>query len=285
MQGFEAHASEFFAALVGLDRRVTRFWDKQKRDQARARLANIPLPQVKDYEVVSWSTICEQDGFEKDDLELIRNRIHILSKYFPKGFLEARRKELFEVVAEMSEDDTLANRAASALDNLLCSPLADSSDSNSKRVIKQVIERFITNEKYRKILSKITDWKDSILIQFLESTEDFILECNEDNSDDIYILFEAASELAKRNPLLVPSEFYETVKAILQGSIQGEWRTEDSVVGEIFKGQLELLLERYSSAFSDFENECKDLIAIYLINEEDSNEISDLEFSTEDESF
>lgn len=284
MQGFEAHASEFFAALVGLDRRVTRFWDKQKRDQARARLANIPLSQVKDYEVVSWSTICEQDGFEKDDLELIKNRIHILSKYFPKGFLEARIKELFDLIAEMSEDDNLANKAASALENLLSSSLADSSDGNSKRVIKQVIERFKFNQKYRKILSNITSWKDSVIIQFLELSEDFILECNEDNSDDIYILFEAVSELSKRNPLLVPIQFYESVKATLKGSLQGEWRTEDSIVGGIFKSQLELLWERYSSAFSDFKDECKDLIAAYLINEEETNEISELEFSIEDES-
>jgi len=283
MQGFESQAPEFFSALVGLDRRVARFWDKQKRDQVRARLASIPLSQVKNYEVESWSTICEQDGFEKDDLELLKQQIPSFSRYFTRSFLEVRRKELFKLIAEMSEEDALTNKAALALNHLLFSPLADLSDSNSKRVVVQIILRFKFNNKYRNLL-KLENWKDPLIIQFLELSEEFLLECSEDNSEDIYNLFEAVSELARRNPLLIPIEFYETVKATLKGSIQGEWRTENSAAREIFKRQLELLLERYSSAFSDFENECKDLIAVYLINEGDGNEISENEFSPEDES-
>ncbi|MHC0068335.1 hypothetical protein ACWATR_36635 [Nostoc sp. UIC 10890] len=281
MKGFDAQAPDFFASLVGLDRRVSQFWNKQKRDQARARLVNLSLTQLKAEYVESWATICEQDGFEADDFDLLNKRIAALCRYFPQRFQKSRSIELFKMLAEMAEDDILTNQSAAALKNLLNNSLAESSNEFSKRVIKQIIQRFRDNEKYRELLENVQKWKDPMIIHLLEISDDFLLECSEDNPDDIYYLFEAVSELSQRNHLLLPDEFYKTIKNTLSGLIQPEWRTEGSTAGEIFQSQIELLFARYSSAFADLIDECKDLIAEYIPKNDQNDEASNLDFDTE----
>ena len=53
-QGFEAGDPDFFAILVGLDSRVTKFWDGQKRAQARARLIEASAARMTAEQVHSW---------------------------------------------------------------------------------------------------------------------------------------------------------------------------------------------------------------------------------------
>lgn len=295
MQGFEEKAQDFFALLVGLDVRVGKFWGRQKRDQARARLAStslFQLAQAKQQEIESWAFICAQDGLEDNDLDLLRQKIGVLSKHFPKEFLQARSVELYKLLVEMTEDDNLSTQAALALGNLLPSPLGQEPDAalenndsppgtRIERILKQAIQRLET-EKYRSLFENVKSWRDNILIGFLELSEDFLWKCGENNPDDIYCLFDATSELLERNPLRIPNKFNEAIKSVLEGQIHSEWRSVDSEAGNNFKGSLELLFTRYPSNFIDLQKECQPLLSSYFPEEDDDNE--ELELSSENES-
>jgi len=290
MQGFEEKAPDFFALLVGLDVRVDKFWSRQKRDQARARLASASLVQLakaKHQEIESWAFICAKDGFEESDLELLRKKIGVLSKHFPSEFLQARSIDLYKLLVEMTEDDSLSNQAASALINLLPSPLGQESDTihnnndeppsgtQIRRIIKQAIQRLET-EKYHLLFEDVKSWRDNILISFLMLSEDFLWKCGENNFGDVYYLFDAVYELSERNPLRVPNEFNEAIKGVLEGRIQSGWRTIESEVGKAFKRSLESLFNRYSSSFTDLQKECQPLLSSYFPDEDEDIEGDDV---------
>lgn len=249
MKGFQTEAPEYFAMLVGLDQRVSRFWDKAEREEARARLANASLTKVSPEMVRSWAHLCTEDGFEPGDLELLTKRIGILSRHFPDGFLTARRAELYKLLADMAEKDNTADQAALALKNLFPTVLADEASPESERILRQVIVRFLRNEKYRSLVDGVEEWKSSLLAQLLELSEAFLLECGEDNADDVLLLFEAVSELAKRNPVLIPDAFGSAVLRILRGELQKEWGSADSEAGQRFLHQLETLLNQHPQDF------------------------------------
>src|SRR5271157_367198 len=65
-QGFEAKSPDFFSILVGLDSRTEKFWDAQKRAQARARLIAASAVKITPEHVHSWAVICTADGLEDD---------------------------------------------------------------------------------------------------------------------------------------------------------------------------------------------------------------------------
>ena len=81
----------------------------------------------------------------------------------------------------MVESDSTADQVAIALKNLFPTILADETSQDSERILRQVIVRFVRNEKYRALVEGMEGWKSRILAQLLELSEVFFLECDEDN--------------------------------------------------------------------------------------------------------
>ncbi len=163
----------------------------------------------------------------------------------------------------MAEADSTADQAALALKNLFPTVMADEASPDSERILRQVIIRFVRNEKYRTLVDSVEEWKSSLLAQLLELSEAFVLECDEDNADDILILFEAASELAKRNPVLIPDAFGATAMRILKGELQREWGSVDSEAGQRFLRQLETLLSQHPQDFDRVRLEATPLLPAF----------------------
>ena len=82
-QGFEAGDPDFFAILVGLDPRVTKFWDGHRRAQARARLIEASAVQMTAELVHSWATICAADGIDDADRALLEQKLAAISRFLP----------------------------------------------------------------------------------------------------------------------------------------------------------------------------------------------------------
>ena len=277
MRGFEAKAPEFFATLVGIDPRVEKFWDRQKRDQARLRLAHLGTPQLTREVVESWANLCSSDGFDEEDVELLRTRLGAIAPLLPSTLLIKRRIDVLSVVLAMAEDDNKVGQATAALRHLLKSSLFNSVDELSQRVLRQIILRYPDDEKYRGVIESVRQWNDELLKQFLSMSEDFLVECSEDRPEDVIILFEAASELANRRAILIPDLFRSTLLRVLTGEIQAEWNSVESIAGKTFVRQLETLLERYPAEFSDLSTQAAPLMALYRAAAEnpDGNTVAD----------
>lgn len=255
MQGFEAGAPDFFATLVGLDGRVSKFWDEQKRAQARSRLSAAAVGRIAGDEVRAWAKICAVDGFDERDLELLRQRIGPLSRHLTseEEFFRQRGDELRVLLRQMVGDDSTSSQAALACRSLFPTSLFGDQDATTQQILCLAIERFVRDDKYRGLLESAAQWTDSLLVTFLQVSGRFVLECGEDNPDDIMVLLNTARELARRAPIRIPPEFAQTVNSVLRGDIQAEWGDEDSVVGATFRAQLGSLIGQYSDAFPDVD--------------------------------
>jgi hypothetical protein len=262
--GFEAQAPDFFAALVGLDDRVSTLWQKQKRDQARARLVEVARMKIDPGSVRSWATICTHDGLGEKDKELLQDRIAYLARHLPQSFLDRRRAELLSLLADMTERDVTTERAAIALKHLFRTDLGNTTNADSERILRQAIQRFVRSEMHRQLLEDVRSWKDALLVQLLTLSESLLLECDEDNADDILIVFEAASELAGRNPVLFPDAFTDSSLRFLKGELQADWKKEGSVAGGTFLRHLRTFLDQYPLEFERLRAGASSLIPPYL---------------------
>lgn len=239
-EGFEVQNPEFFAALLGLDQRVVHFWDEQKRNQARSRLVSVSAMQIRQENVEAWARICEVQGLHDEDRRLLEERLHILSRHLPASFVDIHYEDVFSILATLAEDDQLAERAASAIPTLFS--LANRTSEGSNHVMQQIVQRFSTDEKYRNVLERAGDWRDALLAQFLEHTEAFLLECSEDNYEDILLLFKVAKELSTPMLLSMSDHFKLSIVKVLSGELQPEWNARDSQAGQTFKGATKDLL-------------------------------------------
>ncbi len=263
MHGFEAQAREFFASLVGLNVSHIHLWEDQKRAQARAILKDLLQFRSEIEYIEAWANICEHDGIEQRDKEFLRERLVFIAPSLPDSFIRARDDDILQLLAEMAEDDGMTDRAAASLRKPFVSVLCAIPNEYSERLLRQIIERFTTDDKHREVVEDFKSWNDGLLIQFLKLTEEFLLQCSEDRRDDVLILFGSATELAQRNPLLIPESLTDAVKSVLSGNIQSEWQDETSETGALFKSQLELLIGR--SEFSSLQAECTDLLEQYRV--------------------
>ena len=256
MQGFEAGAVDFFPILVGLDPRVNKFWDEQKRAQARSRLRSTTAIKVTKDEVSAWATLCAADGLDEEDKALIRQQLHAISRFliFEQNFLEQRRNDLCDLLIEMLFDDNLSNKAALACRSLFSSSsLFDEANDKSYTIVEEVIRRYSDEEKYREIFDIVPKWADALLEQLLILSEDYLLECSEDHPENVNIIVDAAREYARRTPPHIPVEFTSASNRVLHGELCPEWSSKASVLGTTFRSQLSLLLDRYSDVFPEID--------------------------------
>ena len=88
-----------------------------------------------------------------------------------------------------------------------------------------------------------------MLETLLECTELLLNQCSEDNPDDVLIIFDAATEVARRAPDEVPGAFSDVINRVLRKELLPDWSDEESMVGQLFRRQLRLLLEQHEGAF------------------------------------
>jgi len=253
MQGFKDQAPDFFSVLVGIDPRVGRFWDQQQRDSARSRLRATSAARVNAEEVASWANICASDGIDEQDADLLREKLGAVARHLPESFLVSRRGELLKLMAEMSEDDSMSSQAALGLRHLLGTELVEDGGEDLRRIVFQVFKRFRTDDRFRRLLDDVQRWRGAAISQWIELSEDYLLECSEDNPDDVLLLFAAATELAERiSPL--PSDIFSTaIIAALNGELSTEWANEESEMKDLLQSQSRLLVTRLSGQFEALE--------------------------------
>lgn len=244
MQAFEPSSPEFFAVLVGIDRRVVSFWDHHKRSQTRYHLRQSSAVRLRPEEVHAWAVICEQDGLDDDDLDLLRDKFVALARFLPEEELIIKqRPRIVQLIEVLLRDDSVSSSVAGGCRHLFPTTLFDRDESEGwsqtiTSIVDEIIRRFVRDDKHRKLVETVQEWNSMLIIQLLESAQLFWSECSEDNPEDVVLLFEARNELEKRNPLSVPSAFLDTIGLILDGSLFPEWRTEQSIVGANFFAQL-----------------------------------------------
>jgi hypothetical protein len=255
LKGFEANAADFFAILVGLDNRVTMFWDAQKRAQARARLNAVSAVRMTADHVHSWAVICSADGLEEGDRELLRQKWGGISRYLGKeeDFLQRQRPDLTNLLQEMLLTEPTSAQAVYAIRNLAGSRLFDNKSDSMQVIVQTIVERFAREVSYRELMERVSTWTGQMLITLLELSELFLEQCSDENPDDALFILEAARELATRSPTEVPQEFEDVVNRVLRKELLGEWAAEESVVGTGFRRQLALLLQQEQFAFSGID--------------------------------
>lgn len=255
-QGFEANSPDFFSILVGIDNRVEKFWDLQKRAQARARLTAASAVRITPEHVHSWAVICAADGLEEADKDLLRQKWGGISRHLAKEkeFLQKRRTDLMKLLQEMLLEDATSSQALYAIGSLASSRLCDEQSESMRIIVKTIIERFTGDQAYRKLIEKVVDWTGAMLITLLEESELFLQECSNDNPDDSLYLLDAARELAHRSPSEIPQGFEDVVNRLLKKEILAEWAEEESEVGTVFRRQLVLLLQQEQAAFSSIDH-------------------------------
>ena len=257
LQGFEAHAPDFFAVLVGLDPRVARFWDTQKRAQARARLVAASAARITPDLVGSWANICAEDGFEDKDRDLLRQKFGALARHLPShtSFLVQRRNDLLELLQESLLNNDTSDQAVIALGHLIGCSLFDDESEQAEVIVEAIIERFVRDVRYRQLLEKLGQWTATLLATYLKSGELYLAECSDENPDDVIILLDAAGELARRSPGSIPDGFDELLNKVLRKEVQPEWSGEGSEVGQAFRIRLNVLLQQDGDAFPSVDRE------------------------------
>lgn len=245
MQAFESKSPSFFAVLVGINGRVAQFWGHQKRSQIRNHLRNSSVTKVRADEVHAWATICAEDGFEDDDLSLLHSKFVVLSRFLAteEYLFEKRRKEILDAIESLIRDDNTSSTAAIGFRHLFPTSLFSHVNTvemnlSVNNIVNEVIVRFVHDSKHHELIDRVKEWNSTLLIKLLESASRFLVECSEDNADDVALLFDARKELENRNPLAVPASFADTIKSILNGSLMSEWNSDESIVGQTFRSLL-----------------------------------------------
>lgn len=255
LQGFEAGSPDFFAALVGMDNRVSLFWDEQKRAQARARLISVSGTRVTPDIVHSWAVIAVVDGFQEADRDLIRQKFGYIAKHLvgEKRLLMDRRGDLLALLQSMLLDDATSVQASIALGYLVGTDLFGEPSEPMQVIVETLIERFVRDERYRRLLQQISQWATPLINTFLEQAELFLLECSDENPDDVIMLFDAAREVCRRMPTQVPDAFSVLINRVLRKEMLPEWASTSSTVGRVFHTQLSLLVQQHEMAFPTIE--------------------------------
>ena len=136
---------------------------------------------------------------------------------------------------------------------LLSTQLFDRQSDALQMIVETIIERFTRDQHYRDLIGGVKQWTTAMLETLLECTELLLNQCSEDNPDDVLIIFDAATEVARRAPDEVPDAFSDVINRVLRRELLSDWSDEESMVGEMFRRQLRLLLEQHEGAFPSID--------------------------------
>lgn len=247
-QAIEDLDNNLFSILVGLDNRDTTL-DPYTRNQAKAHLRDsLRAGNVDSYVFQSYATLCSIEGFHEDDKKLFKERFLPFSKHISKhSFLqEKRRSELLSIVIGSIRDGELRQQTLKAVTLLISTELFSQEGEEIEQFIEELIESD-WREETSELLSRCSNWSDSLKVEFLKKSDNFLLHCSEDFPDDVIILFEVARSLLSENPLLLPHQFENTVKELIDGNVTMSWFEEEGIAWRHFVGQVDIMRLQYGS--------------------------------------
>lgn len=254
-QPIESVDPELFSILVGLDERDN-IWESQVREQAKARLREkLTTGRIKPAIFKSYSNLCLHDEFDDEDTELFQNRLFVLSEPLSthNAIQEKRFNELIDIILNNLQDETLKPNTYKALLNLISTKLFSQKSEKINLIIDDFIQNDWKEDDLRQIFQQCTDWELALKISLLKKTEEYLLECSEDNAEDILLVFEIVNSVIEIDPTIIPIQFEESIQKILKNQIQLNWFEEKGEAFSLFCGQIELLTTRYGSYFSEIE--------------------------------
>ncbi len=249
LQPFEAEDMQQYAVLVGIDGRADELWDEQVRNRARAHLRDALKLGIPDAFVFSsWANLCVYE-LDADDKALLEDRLAVIADLLSQhdGVLRAKRETVLDLLLTCIQNGLTREPSLRACTALLSSELCSVENGQTAELIEEFIKSDWTDEPVRAILQATNEWTDALLVSLLRKTEDYLLECTEQQPDDVLVLFEAASTLLKRNPTLLPSEFESGISKFAKREVSFEWSDKDSETWISFTGQIDLIRSRYGS--------------------------------------
>lgn len=235
------------AVLVGLDQRPS-LWDDTLQAQAKIRLRDkLQRGRIEDFDFYAYANLCALTDFEEPDKNLFIQRFSVLAEKIAQHELlqKNRDEELIKLALEALEDDANKDSVLNGLAELTTTQLFNAETTNIQKFVDLLIQENWMNDGVQNIFQKAVDWTPSLKICFLKNTEKYLLECSEDNPDDIVLVFEIAGNILTELPLQLPSEFESQLKQIID--VAPTWFAEQASAYSTFKGQIELLQTRFAS--------------------------------------
>jgi len=243
-QPIESIDRSLFFTLVGIDHRED-IWDSHIRTQAKAHLRDILEKGKVDPNVFhSYGNICSLDGLDTEDSELIKKRFAIFSDMIGlhSDLVQHRRVELLSLIVEGLNDETqYRQQVLNGTIKLVSGELFMLETGETVRFVEEMIESDWREEAIRELLLTCSEWTNVLKVGLLKKSERFFEECSEDFPEDIVLLFDVAGGLLDSNPSVLPSEFENSIKEIVDGSKTTTWFIEKGEIFHNFIGQVDLI--------------------------------------------
>lgn len=252
LSGYSTSAPELFSVFVGLHPHVALSFEADLRSQAHRRLTSeLFSGRPSNEELISWANLCAVDGFDEGDAPLLYDRFQLVAPIIAQNpaLLANQSEKIAEVLQSVIRQDVLPESFAGACLQLFETGLLVAGSSYLSTIVDEITGRFVHSDSHRFLIQNIQKWNNNLLKAYLERSADFLSQCDEDKADDAVFIFEAARELANRNPPLLPSHFSEAILSSLRGENRDEWRSLDSELGSTFRAQIALLIQQHREAF------------------------------------
>ena len=251
-QPIESTNRPLFSILVGLDHREA-LWDMHVRNQAKAYLREaLKTGKIDEYEFNAYANICAINGLDDLDNQLLLTRFSVFSEKLAKHkyFQERRGEDILTLVLESLEDSEARDQIVKGIPDITGSEIFGSSQEKTDKLIDILLKENWHDDDVSIIFKRGTDWSAPLKIAFLKRTRDFLMECSEDHPDDIFVVFEVANSILYSVPNVIPSEFENTLKEIVDGRLKPSWRDPPRELYNVFVRQIDLIRTQHSSHLS-----------------------------------
>lgn len=238
-----------FSVFVGIDQREA-VWDNNDRSQAKAHIRDkLTSGKVDRIEFQSYANLCSISDFAAEDKDLIRARFSALSELIAQHALLQgnRRVELLAMIIDAAKDEDFKQQILRGVTALVSAELFSQPVDEVGQFVEYLIESDWREESLSELFLMCADWSNSLKVFLLKSSEKFLFECSEDFPDDVLVLFEAANSVLSTNPSLLPSEFEDTAKGLVNGDITMTWFDEQGAAWRAFVGLTDLLKSQHGA--------------------------------------
>ncbi len=239
----------FYSVLLGLDQRV-HLWDIHARGQARGHLRDLlKSGKVDPFAFLAYANLSSFDEFEEPDKLLFMQRLSVFSEQISQhDLLQAnRRKEILDLILEGLTDTTFEQQILKAIKHLFSANLFAQERHEISLIIDAIIQKDWRDDAVRQLFLYASDWTEALQIQFLKKINNYLLECSGDSSDDVMLVFDLADRILEATPDLLPIQFEEIVKRLINDEIQMGWYEQKGEAWSTFIGQVSVIASRYGA--------------------------------------
>jgi len=242
-QPIESIDRTLFSCFVGIDKR-DHLWDGYARSQAKAHLRDsLKTGKIDSYEFDSYGNLCTLCDFEADDKDLFKERFSLIAEHISRHqvLIESRRSEILCLIKEAIRDEQYRQQIFKGIECLIVGDLFMQESEEIKQFIDELIESDWREESISNLFLMCSDWSNILKVYLLRKSERFLEECSEDFPDDIVQIFDAANSLIISNSSMLPREFEESIKRIIDGDQNVIWFDEKGFAFRAFVGQINLI--------------------------------------------